>query len=179
VPTEYDIENLNARTKAGRVPRYRGPYLARIGDAVLNFREVRIEDPVPTGRQILLAADAHPVEEHMVFQILRNRELEELRLNETTDLPPAKPKSFLVFKGATSFRFELDNRVLEWGAPRITGHVLKYLARVDPQTHRVWIERRGREDLPIEDDDEVKLDDKGLERFFTGIAQSTEGAADG
>lgn len=179
MPEQHETEDILACVEAGRVPRPHGPYLIHIGDAALNFRTARIEDPVPTGRQILQAAEARLVEEHMVFQVLRGWDLEGLRLDETTDLRTGKVERFLVFKGAESFRFELDDRVLEWGSTKVTGRVLKCLAGVDPQTHRVWLERRGDEDLPIGDDEEVKLDGKGLERFFTGIAQSTEGSADG
>ena len=175
---QHEIEDILACVEAGRVPRPHGPYLIHIGDAALNFRTAQIEDPVPTGRQILQAAEARPVEEHMVFQVLRGWELEGLRLDETTDLRTGKVERFLVFPGAESFPFELDNCVRPWGAEKVTGKVLKRLADVDPRTHRVWRERRG-EDLPIGDDEEVKLDGKGRERFFTGITQSTEGVADG
>ena len=175
----YEVEDLEACAATGKVPRAHGPYLIRIGDAGLNFRKVRVEDPVPTGRQILQAAGAHPVEEHLVFQVLLHRELEELRLDETTDLRSAKVEHFLVFKSATSFRFELDNRVLEWGVPAITGRTLKYLARVDPQTHQAWLELRGKADQPIEDDESVRLDGEGLERFFTARCQTAkEGSID-
>ena len=169
----HEVEDLEVCAAAGKAPRLHGPYLIRIGDAGLSFRKARIEDPVPTGRQVLQVAGAHPVEEHMVFQILRNRELEELRLDETTDLRAAKAECFLVFKGATSFRLELDSRVLEWGAPTITGRTLKYLARVNPQGHQVWLELRGKGDQLIEDDESVRLDGEGLERFFTASCQTT------
>ena len=56
-----------------------GAFHISVGDAELNFRPVRIDDPVPTGRQILEAAGVRIPEEHLVFQILRDGELEELR----------------------------------------------------------------------------------------------------
>jgi Multiubiquitin len=148
-----------------------------VGDAELNFRPVRIDDPVPTGRQILEAAGVRIPEEHLVFQILRDGELEELRQDETTDLRGGRAERFLIFPGAESFRIELDGQTLEWGACAISGRVLKMIAKVDPKTYGVWLEVRGAEDRPIGDTELVRLDGKGLERFFTGISQTTEGGA--
>ncbi|WAP66817.1 multiubiquitin domain-containing protein [Jiella pelagia] len=51
-----------------------GAFRISVGDADLNFRPVRIDDPVPTGRQILEAAGVRIPEEHLVFQILRDGE---------------------------------------------------------------------------------------------------------
>ena len=175
---QQGVEEITACVETGKRPHLDGPYIVQVGDFELNFRKVRIEDPVPTGRQILNAAGMRPIEEHLVFQVLRDWELKELRLDETTDLRTARVERFLVFKSAESFRLELDGRVLEWGAPVITGRVLKRLADVDPKTYCVWLEVRGKEDRPIDDDESIQLDKKGLERFFTGIAQATEGATD-
>lgn len=154
-----------------------GAFRISVGDAELNFRPVRIEDPVPTGRQILEATGVRIPEEHLVFQILRDGELEELRQDETTDLCGGRAERFLIFPGAESYRIELDGQVLEWGACAISGRVLKRLAKVDPKTYGVWLEVRGAEDRPIGDDELVRLDGKELERFFTGISQTTEGSA--
>ena len=175
---DTDIEDISACAAEGRAPRAHGPYRVQIGDADLTFRPARIEDPTPTGRQILDAAGVRKLDEHMVFQILRYGELEELRPDETVDLRTAGIESFLAFEGSASYRIELDGRVVEWGAPAITGRVLKRLAGVDPARYGAWLENRGGgEDRPIGDDEVVRLDAKGLERFFTGVTQTTEGAA--
>lgn len=55
-----DIEDVAASIAAGRKPRAQGPYRMEVGDAELAFRPVRIEDPVPTGRQVLEAAGTLP-----------------------------------------------------------------------------------------------------------------------
>ena len=111
----------------------------------------------------------------MVFQLLRNGLLEELRATETTDLRKSGVERFLVFKGSASYRFELDGRVVEWGKPVISGLVLKKLADVDPATYGVWLEVRGADDKPIDDTDLIDLAPEGLEHFFTGMKQTTEG----
>ena len=132
-------------------------------------------DPVPTGRQLLEAAGAHPFEEHLVFQLLRNGLLEELRPDETTDLRRSGVERFIVFRNDRSFRFELDGQIFEWGGALISGITLKQLARVDPTTYGVWLEVRGAEDKPIADNELVDLAAPGVERFFTGIVRTTEG----
>jgi hypothetical protein len=171
------IEDVAAAIAAGRKPRLQGPYRVEVGDAELAFRPVRIDDPVPTGRQILEAAGVRRIEEYLLFLVLSNGELEELRLDETTDLRGGGVARFLIFASAESYRIELDRKVFEWGACAISGRVLKRLAGVDPATYGVWLEVRGGEDQPIGDSELIRLDGKGLERFFTGITQTTEGAA--
>lgn len=125
--------------------------------------------------KILEAADARPAIEHLVFQVLKNGLLEELRPDETTDLRARGIEKFLVFRSDRSFRFELDGRIFEWGATLMSGMTLKKLAGVDPATYGVWLEVRGAEDRPIGDTDMVDLSAVGVERFFTGIVQTTEG----
>ena len=110
-----------------------------------------------------------------MFQMLKNGLLEELRLDETTDLRAHGVERFLVFQNDRSFRFELDGRVFEWGGTQISGFTLKKLANVDPATYGVWLEVRGAEDRPIADAEFVDLSAAGIERFFTGIVQTTEG----
>ena len=171
-----EVEDIFICITEGRKPREYGPYLIAVGDEKLDFRGVQIEDPVPTGRQILTASDARPVDEHLVFQILRGGDLEELRLDETTDLREGKVERFLVFKSTESFRIEVDNRRFEWGACAISGHVLKRLVDA-PEAYGVWLEMRGEPDRPIDDNELVPLDGKGLERFFTGPVQTTEGVS--
>lgn len=175
---ENHIEDINECIAAGRAPRATGPYRILIGNADLDFHPVRIEDPTPTGRQILNAAGVRKLDEHMVFQVLRNGELEELRPDETVDLRTVSVERFIVFEGAASYRIDVDGRVVEWGAPAITGQVLKRLAGVDAARYGVWLENRdGGQDRPIGNDEIVRLDEVGLERFFTGVTQTTEGGA--
>src|SRR6056297_3714712 len=110
-----EIEDLLAALKAGRKPRDHGPYKVQVGDHDLKFSDAIIDDPTPTGRQIIEGAGFRKAETHLVFQVLRNGELEELRLEETTDLRPGQVERFLVFPSAESFRFDIDGKRLEWG----------------------------------------------------------------
>lgn len=171
-----NIEDITHSVSEGRRPRDTGPYRIQIGDAELQFVSYRLEDPVPTGRQVLGAVDARPAEEHLVFQLFRNGDLKELALDDTVDLREAGVERFIVFKSAASYRIELDSQVKEWGACVISGYVLKVLAGANKPGYGVWMEVRGAEDRPIDDHELVRLDSKGLERFFTGATTSTEGA---
>ena len=173
--TQDEIEDLAASVRAGRRPRPHGPYEVQIGNEQLEYRPAVIADPVPTGRQLLEAAGARPASEHLVFQVLSSGLLEELRLDETTDLRERGIEKFLVFRNDRSFRFELDGRQFEWGGTVISGLTLKTLAGVDPKAYGVWLEVRGDDDRPIGDTDMVDLSARGVERFFTGIVQTTEG----
>jgi hypothetical protein len=169
------IEDVQDAARDGRAVRDHGPYRIAIGNDKLDYHQVVIEDPVPTGLQILELANARPADEHIVFQMLANGLLEELRPDETTDLRTAGVEKFLVFKSDRSFRLELDGRVFEWGGTFISGLTLKKLAQVDPTEYGVWLEVRGSEDRAIGNTDLVDLSAQGIERFFTGIVKTTEG----
>lgn len=170
-----DVEDIQDSVRAGRAIRLHGPYRVQIGNENMEFHPVVIDDPVPTGLQILEAANARPADEHLVFQVLKNGLLEELRPDETTDLRTKGVEKFLVFHSDRSFRFELDGRIFEWGATLISGITLKKLTSVDPAIYGVWLEVRGADDRPIDDTEIVDLSAIGVERFFTGIVQTTEG----
>lgn len=171
------IEDLLAAVKAGRKLRDHGPYKVKVGDHNLNFTDAVIDDPTPTGRQVIEGAGFRKAEEHLVFQVLHNGELEELRLEETTDLRPGQIERFLVFPSAESFRFDIDGKRLEWGHRVISGRVLKKLAGVDPSKFVVWQVIPGKDDILVGDAVLICLADADLEHFFTGVPQTTEGGA--
>jgi len=150
-------------------------FRVQLGDGNLNFRPVMIADPIVTGQQILDLAEVRPASEHVAYILLPNGLLEALRPDETVDLQAKGAERFIIFHTDRSFRFELDGRDFDWGAPLISGATLKALAQVDPATHGVWQEIRGQEDKPIGDHDFVNLAERGVERIFTGIKSTTEG----
>ena len=145
-------------------------YLVRIDD-----RSYKVDDPVITGGQLLDEANKRPVDEYLIFQVLHNGQLEEIRLDETVDLRKPGIERFITCKSDRSFRFVIDGRRFEWGAPIITGLKLKELAGVDPVSYGVWLEVRDAEDRPIADNESVNLQAPRVERFFTGKKTTTEG----
>ncbi len=64
-------------------------YKVEIGDENLTFRTVELDDPVPTGRQLIQAAGARPVEEFVASAFMADGTLEDLRLDELFDCVPA------------------------------------------------------------------------------------------
>src|ERR1700704_6357919 len=91
-------------------------YEVSINDTVHSFG-----DPIVTGEQILQAAKLFPTDEYLVFEKLRNGQLEERRLDESIDLRAEGIERLITFKSDRSFRFTLDGRRFEWGLPFITG----------------------------------------------------------
>lgn len=145
-------------------------YLVRIDD-----QSYGVNDPVITGGQLLDTASKRPVDEFLIFQLVHGGQLEEIRLDETVDLRQPGVERFITWRSDRSFRFVIDGRRFEWGAPLITGLKLKQVAGVDPRSYGVWLEVRGAEDRPIADDEQVDLQAPGVERFFTGKKTTTEG----
>lgn len=170
---EEGVEDVGQALSAAREVRSHGPYGVLIGNEQLEFMSAVIADPVPTGRQIFEAAGVREPLEHLVFQMLLNGLLEELRLDETVDLRSASVEKFLVFRNDRSFRLELDDRVVEWGGTRISGLTLKKLAEVDGATHVVWLDSRGGTDRQIDDAELVDLSTPGVERFYTALKSIT------
>lgn len=145
-------------------------YQIRIDD-----RSYVITDPVVTGQQLLDESSKRPTDQHLIYQLLQNGQLEGIRPDETVDLRKPGIEKFLTFESDRAFFFTLDGRKFEWGIPVISGRKLKELAGVDPASYEVWQEVRGADDQPIPDQALVSLEPKGTERFFTGKKATTEG----
>ena len=158
----HAVEN---ESSAGR----KAGFQIEVAEAGFDFQQVALEDPVPTGRQIAEVAGFRPAEEHLVFQHLADGALEELRLDETTELRRPGCERFIVFRSERSFRLEIDERRFEWGACEITGRDVKLIARADPACTGVWLERQDEPDLFVGNDDAVPLAEEGLERFRTAL----------
>ena len=163
-----EIEDIEACAREGRAPRPHGPYAVKIGGPDMVFERYRIDDPIVTGRQLLNLAGARPVEEHLIFMVLRGGEFEELRLEETVDLRARGVERFITFDSSASYRLVIDGQRFEWGARLITGFKLKKIAGVDPEANGVWLERTDQPDLLVENEDTVDLAEDGVERFRTG-----------
>ncbi|MER9240668.1 multiubiquitin domain-containing protein [Mesorhizobium sp. M0633] len=131
----------------------------------LDFRVIDIDDPKPTGQQIVMAAGHQPAEDHAVLQWLDSGDLEPLRLNETTDLRGDGKERFIVAKTDVAFFFELEGVRQEWLVAFINGITLKRLANKDRDRFIVVREREDEIDEEIDDDQMVDLSAPGLEKF--------------
>lgn len=167
---------MSPNDRQGRPHGGKNEYEVQIGDENLAFRMVEIADPVVTGRQIVNAAGLRPVEEYVTFAMLGDSALEEIRLDETFDLRGKGAEKVVVMKADATYRIFLDGREFSWKKVA-TGRVLKQLAGVDPARHDLYREVRGGDDVLIRNDDLVDLSAPGVEKFFTAVAQTTEGLA--
>ncbi|WP_026346781.1 multiubiquitin domain-containing protein [Variovorax atrisoli] len=170
---EDGVEDVLQALSAGREVRGHGPYGVLIGDERLEFRPAVIADPVPTGRQVLQAAGVRDTLEHLLFLVSQGGLLQELGPGQTVDLRSAGIERFLVFRNDRSFRLELNDHVIEWGATRISGLTLKKLAGVDLATFAVWLDTRGGKDRQIGDAELFDLSAPGVERFYTALRTIT------
>lgn len=148
-------------------------FRVQLSNEQLEYRDALIEDPVPTGRQILELAGALPTREHIVFQMLPSGLLEELRDDETIDLRKDGAERFILFHSDRIFRFELDDRRFDWGAEQISEPTLKKLAGVDPDTYSVWLDVPQGTDQLIAGGAFVSLTADKTERFYTDRSKIT------
>lgn len=155
--TKEQDDSLPGRDRAGFDIRVAGPDL--------DFRKVVVNDPKPTGRQVVLAAGFRPVEEYGVLQWLGTGDLEPLRLNETVDLRQAGVERFIIAQTDRTFFFGLEGEQQQWLVPVINGITLKRLADKDPETFVVVFEREGEPDREIDEQEMVNLAGDGLEKF--------------
>lgn len=169
------VEDVGAAIREGRPLNPAHFYSIIVADEQLSERHLQLSDPVPTGRQILIAAGVRQVDEYSIYAILPSGEFEDLRLDETYDLRERGAEKFIIFHTDRSFKFSIDDKPMEWGKPAISGKVLKTLAGVPTETYDVYLEVRGGQDLLIRDSDLIDLGKPGIERFITLIRDTTEG----
>lgn len=145
--------------------RHGAGFAIKIAGPDLKFRAVTIDDPKPTGSQIVAAAGFNPVNQYAVLQWLPTGDLEPLRLNETTDLRERGVERFIVAKTDRAFFFVLEGERQEWLVPFINGITLKRLTGKEPDAFAVFLEREGEPDREIDDDEMVDLSEDELETF--------------
>lgn len=160
-------ENVNASISEGSSHHPAHHYPIIILDENLNDRHLDIADPVPTGRQILHAADIHCVDDYSVYAFLSSGDFEEVSLDETFDLRGRGAERFILFKTDRAFKLVLNDHHLEWGHTFITGRVLKLLAQVNLDEYGVWLKTHTCESRLISDHDVVDLSEPGVEKFHT------------
>ena len=146
-----------------------------VSGADLQFRSVEIRDPVPTGRQIIEAAGGHPADDFIVLEWKKDGDIDEIELDETTDLRSPGVERFIVVKSDRTFRFEIDGRRHEWPEPSISREVLLAIAGQNPAQFSVWQELRNAPDKEILAGYPADLTPKETEKFYTVVTHTTEG----
>lgn len=159
-------EDLQCAIREGRSLDHAKAFAVLVGNEKLEFKRVRIDDPVPLGRQILEAAGLDSDGDASLFAILRSGDFEDVRLDEKFDLRKRGAERFVAFYSDRDFRFELNDDQLQWGKPLISGRVLRRLGKAKDD-EAVFLEVRGGQDRLIEPEQLVDLNEPGVERFFT------------
>ncbi len=131
----------------------------------LDFRELAIADPVPLGRQILIAGGVKPTGDVSLVAILETGDFEDVRLDEPFDLRMPGVERFVAFKTDRTFKFTVVGNQAEWGKSAIPASVLYQLAKPGDD-EAVFLEVRGGEDRQIEPTEVVDLAAPGVERFI-------------
>jgi len=130
------------------------------------FRPADLTDPVPLGRQILVAAGLRPVEKYSLYALLPDGGFEDVRLDEPFDLRGRGIERFIAFSGADLHRFAIDTLPYVWGPPGIAEEALRLLGRV-ADGDAIYLEVRGGTDRLIAPGEVVDLTLPGVERFIT------------
>ena len=164
---EEGVEDVCAAVTFGRAIRTTGPYGILIGNEKLEFRPAVLADPTPTGEQLLEAVGVTHPDAFLLFQMLIDGQLEEIRPEEAVDLRAGSAEKFLFFRSDRTFRFFLNDRSFDWGATHISGATLKRLAGVEVKGNDAFqVLHDGTERL-IHDDELADLAAPGAERFVT------------
>ena len=130
----------------------------------LDFTELKIADPIDTGRQLLITAGLNPNKDYSLFNILANGDFEDIRQDETVDLRGSVPKKFVAFSADRLFKLVVNGAQVTWGKQTISGRDLYSLAK--PTTDEaVFLVIRGGEDREILIESDVDLSAPGVERF--------------
>lgn len=150
-------------------------FTIKVSGLDLQFRSVTMSDPVPTGRQVIESAGGHPADEHVVLQWLPDNDIEELDLDETTDLRNPGVERFIIARSDRTYRFEIDGRRHEWPASGISREVLLALSGQDANAFSVWQELRNNPDKEVVSGLPANLGTEGTEKFYTVMTHTTEG----
>ena len=124
-------------------------------------------DPVIDGRDILEIAEKKPHKDYLIYQFLKDRQLEEIRLNEKVDLRNKGRETFITFESDRCYRFQIDDDVFSWGSHLISGNWLYKLAGAKPEDQLLWLILVGGEDREIKAEDLIDLSSEEVECFKT------------
>ena len=115
-------------------------------------REVIVEDPKATGRQIRAAAGLNPASSYTLI-LIDDAGAQSIGLDREVDLTTLEDAVFRSFKSDRVFHMTLNERGFEWGAPEISEPELRQYGQI-PDDHDLVLDSKG--DQVLEPDDVVK-----------------------
>ncbi len=160
------LEDITACLREDRSPRLADQYQIVVADDCFEQHTICIDDPIPTGQQILEAAGHTPTNDYMLLMLQGSGMLEEINLSETVDVYQRGVEQFIAFESDRIFYFELNGKRIPWGAEHISENALRIIGRI-PADQSLWLEHRKTEDELLDSDDKVDLSEAGLERIYS------------
>ncbi|MBM0204254.1 multiubiquitin domain-containing protein [Micromonospora sp. STR1s_5] len=148
-------------------PEQAGPYPILFEEGNLKFRIVEVSHPVAYGREILVAAETHPLDELNLFVIRLNGDIEDVPLDQLIDLRDRGADRFVAFWNYRTFKFRLNGTLHHSTRPAISGASLYELAQLK-KGDGIFQKLRGRGDCDVEPHDVVDLCSPVIQRFITG-----------
>tara|TARA_R110002110_G_scaffold12718_3_gene60905 strand:+ start:75778 stop:76944 length:1167 start_codon:yes stop_codon:yes gene_type:complete len=169
-PNEARVEreNIALCRQEGRPLPVAEHYLIQVLDPSGQGTLVEIDDPVPTGRQILGAAGKTPAENHLLLLFDDKGELEAVDLDDTVDVYQRGVEQFFAFDSDRLFYVALDGQRFPWGQAHICEDVLRQVGGI-AEDQDIWLERRSEPDQLLAGGDCVDLDEPGLEKLYTQL----------
>lgn len=161
-----ECEDVGDALRLGRDLRPARAYRILFAKDHLRFRPIDVEDPLPLGRQILLAAELSPERGYSLFALLANGDFEEVRLDEPFDLRGRGTEKFIAFLTDREYKLVVNEREVKWGHPSLDGEDLYFLARPG-EDEAVFLRVPGGQDQLIELTDTLDLSQPGIEKFLT------------
>ncbi|WP_024697658.1 multiubiquitin domain-containing protein [Pseudomonas avellanae] len=161
-----DVDDLGEAIREGRDLHSAHAYRILFAQENLNFRAIEVNDPVPLGRQILVAAGLRAYDDYSLFAILETGDFEDLRLDEPFDLRGRGAERFVAFQTDRDFKLTVNDSQISWGKPAISGAALYELAKPG-DGEAVFMVIRGGDDREIEPNEAVDLTAPGVEHFVT------------
>ena len=160
------LEDIIACLREKRPPRPANQYQIVVANEHLEQQAVCIDDPVPTGQQILEAAGYTPTNNYMLLMLQGTGMLEEVNLSETVDVYQRAVEQFIAFESDRIFYFELNGKRFPWGTKHVSEETLRTLGDI-PAEQSLWLEQREVEDALLGNGDKVDLSESGLERIYS------------
>jgi Multiubiquitin len=128
-------------------------------------KEFPVDDAVVAGRQVLEVAGRHPAEEYIVYWLGQDNVLEDLGLDRTVHLERQSVSLFFTFEADRSYRFEIEGKREDWGAPKITEETLRKIAGVGAD-FAIFVQAKDAPARRVERGEIVDLTLPGIERFY-------------
>ncbi len=162
---EIDIEEWVQRNPETPIPSA-SAFRVRMWDGDGFDEKMRIDDPKPTGRQILTEFGRHPVDEYELLMLNRGSVVERIDLDETIDLSARGPERFFAFHTDRLHNLSFDGRRFPWGESTIAVSLLRLITRV-PDNRDLFFEEQEKADRLLEDTDILNLSQPNLEKVYS------------